>query len=47
MIYYGNNCGNVVSTYLDLMQIEMYDAEDIVSTLRAFLAHNNNNNGYF
>ena len=37
VIYYSNNCGKVVSTYLGPMQIEMCDAECIVSALGAFL----------
>ena len=36
MIYYSNNCGKVVSTYLDLIQIENGDAESIVSALGHF-----------
>ena len=40
VIYYGNNCGKVASTYLDLIQIEKCDAESIVSAHMVFLAHN-------
>ena len=40
LIYCSINCGNVASTYLDLMQIEKCDTESIVSALKAFLAHN-------
>ena len=38
-VIHGNNCGNVVSTYLDFIQIEMSDVESIVSALKVFLAH--------
>ena len=55
-IFYCNNREKVLSTYLDLIQIEKCDAENVVSTFRELLAHNKidvknlaeigNNNGY-
>ena len=38
VIYHSVNCEKVASTYLDLIQIERCDTENIVSALRAFLA---------
>ena len=37
MIYYSNNCGEVVSTYLDLIQLEKCDVERTVSAIKAFI----------
>ena len=37
--YHSNNCGKVVSTYLDHIQIEECDAEEIVLVFRASSAH--------
>ena len=36
MIYYSNNCGKFVSTYLDLMQIEKCDAKALLRYLGYF-----------
>ena len=40
VIYYGNNCEKVLSTWLDHMQIKKCNVENIVSALMAFLSHN-------